>query len=154
LANFSAFRYRRPQCSSLSPELTLNRRSKTEFSGDRSTRPSGGASGSTMLDPTFLDAVVELIGKAPAGAPAKRAAVAASNRTALVSDLRSFGEDSVASAIEVAADESIWAIGQRAMQLAFSGENITRSLCLAAVERIEGQARPLARKRRKRARPS
>jgi len=107
-----------------------------------------------MLDPTFLDAVAELIGKGPARAPAKRAVVAASNRKALVSELRSFGEDSVASAIEVAADELIWAIGQRATQLAFSGENVPRSLCLAAVERIEGQARPLARKRRQRAKPS
>ncbi|HEV2270574.1 MAG TPA: hypothetical protein VGR92_14050 [Steroidobacteraceae bacterium] len=107
-----------------------------------------------MPDPTFLDAVVELIGKGPAEAPAAAVIAATSNRKVLVSELRAFGEDSVASAIEVAADEFIWAIGQRAMQLAFSGESIPRSLCLAAVEKVEGQARPLARKRRKRARPS
>jgi hypothetical protein len=99
----------------------------------------------------MLNAVVELISKGPAGAPIETAVAAASNRKALVSELRSFGEDSVASAIEAAADEIIWAIGQRALQIAFSGEKIHRSLCLAAVEKIEGKARPLARKRRKRA---
>src|SRR6185437_2270091 len=96
-------------------------RSKTRPSGGRPTQPFGGTLRSNALDPTFLDAVVEFIGKGPAGAPAE------------------------------AADEIIWAIAQRATQLAFSGENIPRSLCLAAVEKIEGQTRPLARKRRKRA---
>ena len=129
----------------------MNHRSKTRPSGGRPTQPFGGTLRSNALDPTFLDAVVEFIGKGPAGAPAEAAVVAASNRKMLVSELRSFGEDSVALAIEVAADEIIWAIAQRATQLAFSGENIPRSLCLAAVEKMEGQTRPLARKRRKRA---
>lgn len=132
----------------------MNRRSKTQPSGGRSTQPPGGTLLKSILDPTFLDAVAELIGKGPAGAPAEAVVAAASNRRVIVSELRAFGEDSVASAIEVATDEFIWAIGQRAVQLAFSGESIPRSLCLAAVEKIEGKARPLARKRRKRARPS
>lgn len=104
-----------------------------------------------MLDPTLLNAVVELVSKGPMGAPVEATVVTASNRKALVSELRSFGEDSVASAAEAASDEIIWTIGQRALQIAFSGESIPRSLCLAAVEKIEGQGRPLARKRRKRA---
>jgi hypothetical protein len=129
----------------------VNRKSKTLPASGRSTQPSGGTLRNKVLDPTFLNAVVELISKGPVGAPVEAAVVAATNRTALVSELRSFGEDSVASAIEGAADEIIWAIGQRAMQIALSGESIPRSLCLSAVEKIEGQARPLARKRRKRA---
>lgn len=107
--------------------------------------------GKSVVNPTFLNAVLELISKGPVGAPDEAAVVVASNRRAMVSELRSFGEDSVASAVEVAEDEIIWAIGQRAMQIALSRENIPRSLCLAAIENIEGRPRPLARKRRKRA---
>lgn len=128
----------------------MSRRNKAQPTRGRSTQPLGSTLGDSVLDPTLLNAVVELISKGPTGAPVEAAVVAASNRKLLVSELRSFGEDSVASAIEAAADEIIWAIGQRAMQIAFSGENIPRSLCLAAVEKIAGQARPLARKRRKR----
>lgn len=104
-----------------------------------------------MVDATFMNAVLEFISKGPQGAPAATAVVAASNRTTLAADLRSYGEDYVASALEAATDDTVLAIAQRAIQISFTGENIPRSLCLAAVETIEGQLRPLARKRRKRA---
>lgn len=105
-----------------------------------------------MIDATFMNALLEFISKGPQGAPADTAVVAASNRTALAADLRSYGEDSVASALEAATDDTVLSIAQRGIQISFTGENIPRSLCLAAVETIEGQFRPLARQRRKRAR--
>ena len=105
-----------------------------------------------MIDTTFMNAVLQFISKGPQGAPAATDVVAASNRTALAADLRSYGEDSVASALEAATDDTVLSIAQRGIQISFTGENIPRSLCLAAVETIEGRLRPLARKRRKRAR--
>lgn len=109
--------------------------------------------GHRKTDATFMNAVLEFMTKGPQAVPAATAVVATSNRKALAADLRSYGEDSVASALEAATDETVLSIAQRGIQISFVGENIPRSLCLAAVEIIEGQSRPLARKRRKRARP-
>jgi hypothetical protein len=73
------------------------------------------------------------------------------NRDALALYLRSYGEDSVAVAAEESSDSTVWEISKRGGGLMFSsGENIPRSLCLAAVEVIEREARPLARQTRRR----
>jgi hypothetical protein len=105
----------------------------------------------TGIDSRSLDAVLHLITKGPVAAPAAAAVVASSNRKAIAADLLRFGEDDVASAVKAASDGTIWAISKRGGEIALSGENIPRSLCLAAVEIIEGNSRPLARRRRKRA---
>lgn len=117
--------------------------------GGRPTRGKGTA-GHRVIDATYMKATIELMTKGPEADPAAAALVASANRKALAAYLRSFGEDSVASAVEAASDRTVWFIGQRGIQISFSGENIPRSLCLAAVEVIEGRSRSLARKRRKR----
>jgi hypothetical protein len=98
-----------------------------------------------------VSAAVELAANGPVAAPDAAALIAKSNRAGLAEQLRSFGEDSVASAVEAASDETIWRISKRGVEIAFSGENIPRSLCLASVEIIEGKPRALARRRRRRA---
>jgi hypothetical protein len=103
-----------------------------------------------VIDPAFLKVAMEFMSKGPVAAPAAAALVAASYRKAFAAELRRYGEDSVAAAVEASTDQTVLSIGPRGMQMAFSGENIPRALCLAAVEVIEGQPRPLARKRRKR----
>jgi len=104
------------------------------------------------LDPQVISDLLTQLAKGPAASTAPGPALLGSNRSGLASELRSFGEDAVALAVEAASDQTIWAISKRGGQLMFSsGENIPRSLCLAAVELIEGKARPLARKRRRRA---
>ena len=104
------------------------------------------------FDPQVLDDLMAHVAKGPAASTAPRPALLGSNRRGLALELRSYGEDALALAVEAASDETIWAISKRGGELMFSsGEKISRSLCLAAVELIEGNARPLARKRRRRA---
>lgn len=104
------------------------------------------------LDPQVI--IIDLLAHSAKGPAASipGQAIIRSNRSGLAFELRSYGEDAVALAVEAAPDKTIWAISKRGGELMFSlGENIPRSLCLAAVELIEGKARPLARKRRRRA---
>jgi hypothetical protein len=104
------------------------------------------------LDPQVTSDLLAHLAKGPAASFAPDQALIGSNRSGLALELRSYGEDAVALAVEAAPDQTIWAISKRGGELMFSsGENIPRSLCLAAVELIEGKARPLARKKRRRA---
>lgn len=79
-----------------------------------------------MIDATFMNALLEFISKGPQGAPAATAVVAASNRTALAADLRSYGEDSVASALEAATDDTVLSIAQRGIQIVAGGRKLHR----------------------------
>ena len=103
------------------------------------------------FDRQVLDDLMAHLAKGLAASTAPGPALLGSNRRGLALQLRSYGEDAIALAVEAASDETIWAISRRGGELMFSsGENIPRALCLAAVELIEGNARPLARKRRRR----
>ena len=100
---------------------------------------------------TDIRHIADVITKGPKDSPAAAAHVHKSNRKALAIDLRAFGEDSVASAVEAVSPAKLSEIHARGMRIAFTGANISHSLCLAAVEVLEGKPRALARKRRKRA---
>ena len=104
------------------------------------------------FDQQVLNDLMAHVAKGPLALTLPGTALLDANRRGLLLQLLSYGEDAVASAVEKASDETIWSISKRGGQLMLSsGENIQRSLCLAAVELIEGNARPLARKRRRRA---
>jgi hypothetical protein len=103
------------------------------------------------IDPEDFREALEIMSKGVNAPPALLAKMAISHRKLLAGELRRYGEDSVASAIEAAADRAVLSVAPRGIQIAFSGGSIPRSLCLAAVEVIEGKSRPFARTRRKRA---
>jgi hypothetical protein len=93
----------------------------------------GGILGNRVIDATFMNAVMEFMTKGRGAAPAATAIVTVSNRKAFSADLRSYGEDVVASALEAATDETGLSVAQRGVQISLAGENIPRSMCLAAV---------------------
>jgi hypothetical protein len=105
-----------------------------------------------VVDPQVLNDLLTFTSKRATDSTLPGPALLGSNRSAIALQLRSYGEDAIALAVEAASPETIWAIPKRGGQLMFSsGESIPRSLCLATVELIEGAARPLARKRRRHA---
>jgi len=88
----------------------------------------------------------------PDGSGPKPAGIqAAVTRNGLAAWLRSYGEDGVAAQVPKLSDSIMQRIFQRAGVLYLERNAYMRALCLAAVEVIEGQDRPLARKRRKNA---
>jgi len=70
-------------------------------------------------------------------------------RTTLARELRRYGEDRIASLVESLPPKRVKSIYGRHFKFASAGKHAYLSLCMAAVEEIEGNARPLARKRRK-----
>jgi hypothetical protein len=105
----------------------------------------------STIDPTFIANPLAYIANGNHVSNIPDAAVVGSNRKVLAQELRSYGEDAVALAVEVASDEEVWAICKRSGKLMLTSDNIPRALCLAAVEIIEGRSRPLARRVRRRA---
>ena len=101
------------------------------------------------LKPQELHDIVEIVTKGSIAAPATLARAAANRRAALVRELKRYGEDAVASSVEALPDDRVDSIHNKGMAIAFTGFHIPMSLCLAAVEEIEGASRPLVRKRRK-----
>ena len=77
--------------------------------------------------------------------------MATATRQQLVIGLRAFGEDAVAARVSSLSDADMRKLYQRAGSTYLTQNGYVRSLCLAAIEVVEGQSRPLARKRRKRA---
>jgi hypothetical protein len=98
--------------------------------------------------------IAEMLGVAlrNSSVPGKPGAVlAVSTRKDLAVDLRSFGEDAVASEVLALSDAQFHDLYEIAGAKYLKEGGIVRSLCLAAVELVEGRQRPLTRKRRKRA---
>ena len=93
--------------------------------------------------------VVEFVTKGADSSPAVLARALAAQRAMLASELRRYGEDEVALKVEKLPAAKIASIHNRGMAIAFTGLHIPMSLCLAAVEEVEGKSRPLAGKRRK-----
>lgn len=100
-------------------------------------------------NPQSFGDIVEVLTKGSHAGPEALARVANSRKAALVQELRRYGEDSVASKVEVLPNTKVDSIHRRGMTISLSGHPILLSLCLAAVEEIEGASRPLARRRRK-----
>ncbi|MDF2446662.1 MAG: hypothetical protein K0S46_1898 [Moraxellaceae bacterium] len=86
-------------------------------------------------------------------APKSRIPRVAATREAICEELRLFGEEAVADAIKVVPRHTLTSIFDLAGELHAKGSasSAGHSLCLAAVTIVEGKARPLARKRRRRA---
>jgi hypothetical protein len=99
--------------------------------------------------PQEVDDFVQLVTKGSRAPAAALARIADSQRSALAAELRRYGEDAVASQVELLPNARLNSIYARGMRIAFKGTMILTALCLAAVEEVEGSARPLARKRRK-----
>jgi hypothetical protein len=92
------------------------------------------------------------IALSPDGSGPKPAGIqAAVTRNVLAAWLRSYGEDRVAVQVPKLSDSIMQKIFQRGGVLYLERNAYMRALCLAAVEVIEGQVRPLALKRRKNA---
>jgi hypothetical protein len=70
-------------------------------------------------------------------------------QASLAADLRRFGEDAVAIKVESLSAVEIDSVHARGMKIAFAGTPLLKAVCLAAVQTVEGKARPLARKRRR-----
>ena len=88
----------------------------------------------------------------PDGSGPKPAGIQATvTRSVLAAWLRSYGEDHVAAQVPNLPDSIMQKIFQRGGDLYLARTAYMRALCLAAVEVIEGQVRPLARKKRKNA---
>jgi hypothetical protein len=101
------------------------------------------------LEPQELEDIVQFVtkgSKAPASALRR---IVEAQRAALAAELRRYGEDAVALKVESLPAARVESIHTRGMRIAFTGTKILAALCLAAVEEVEGLARPLARKRRK-----
>jgi hypothetical protein len=101
------------------------------------------------LKPQELNDIVQFITKGPKAPAASLARIVEAKRSSLAVELRRFGEDAVAVKVESmpAADiDSIHALG---MKIAFTGTPLLKAFCLAAVQTVEGESRPLARKRRR-----
>ena len=101
------------------------------------------------LKPQELHDVVQIITKGPKAPAASRARIAEAKRSSLAADLRRFGEDAVAVKVASLPAVDIDAIHARGMEIAFTGTPLLKAFCLAAVQTVEGKARPLARKRRR-----
>ena len=93
--------------------------------------------------------VVEIATKGSKGSSASLARLADAKRASLAAELRRFGEEAVATKVESLSAAKIDAIHAQGMQIAFTGTMLLKACCLAAVEAVEGAARPLARKRRR-----
>ena len=102
-----------------------------------------------MLKRSELSDVVHYVTNGPNSAPAVLARVTKAKRTALVGELRRYGEDAVATDVEALSDATIDSIHRHGMSIASTGIMIPLALCLAAIAEVEGVSRPLARKRRK-----
>ena len=67
---------------------------------------------------------------------------------ALCSDLVAYGEPDAATAIETMPLDQLFLIKELALKRLSGGGLISRAICLAAIEVLEGAPRPLRRKRR------
>ncbi len=101
------------------------------------------------LKPQEFDDVVQFVTKGSKAPTAALSRIAEAKRVALAAELRRYGEDVVASKVESLPAARVDAIHARGMRIAFTGMKVLAALCLAAVEEVEGSARPLARKRRR-----
>ena len=96
-----------------------------------------------------LDELLKLTLASATASTGKGRHILSTTRTALVADLRAFDEDSVADAIPKLSDSELSRLFERAGVIDQRENSSSRSLCLAAVEIVEGKKRPLARKRKK-----
>ena len=96
-----------------------------------------------------LNDVVQFITKGPNASAASLARIVEAKRSSLAADLRRFGEDAVAVKVESLTAVGIDSIHALGMKIAFAGTPLLKAFCLAAVQTVEGKARPLARKRRR-----
>jgi len=96
-----------------------------------------------------LNDVVQLITKGPKAPAASLARIVEAKRNSLAADLRRFGEDAVAVKVESLPAVDIDSIHALGMKIAFTGTPPFKASCLAAVQIVEGKARPLARRRRR-----
>jgi len=101
------------------------------------------------LKPQELHDVVQFITKGPKAPAGTLARIVEAKRASLAADLRRFGEDAVAVKVESLSAVEIDSIHARGMKVAFAGTPLLKAFCLAAVQTVEGKARPLARKRRR-----
>ena len=115
----------------------------------RSTRALGGRVRRRALRRQEIDDFIQVVTKAATTSPDVLEREAKAKRTSLASELRRYGEDGIASRVEALPPEVVDSIQRRAMTIAYSGKHFYLSMCLAAVEQVEGVARPLARRRRK-----
>jgi hypothetical protein len=96
-----------------------------------------------------LHDVVQFITKGPRAPAPTRARIVEAKQASLAADLRRFGEDAVAIKVESLSAVEIDSVHARGMKIAFAGTPLLKAVCLAAVQTVEGKARPLARKRRR-----
>jgi len=101
------------------------------------------------LKPQELHDVVKIVTKGPKASASTLARIVEAKRSSLAAALRRFGEDAVATKVESLPAATIDAIHAQGMKIAFAGTMLLKAFCLAAVEAVEGEARPLARKRRR-----
>lgn len=71
------------------------------------------------------------------------------SRELLQADLRTYGEEELASRVPYLDDAAMRRIGEVALPHACTGMLIAKALALAAVEVLEGASRPLKRGRRR-----
>ena len=101
------------------------------------------------LKPQELHDVVKFITKGPKAPAASLARIIEAKRVSLAADLRRFDEEAVAVKVEALSAADIDSIHARGMKIAFTGTPLLKAFCLAAVQTVEGRARPLARRRRR-----
>jgi hypothetical protein len=115
----------------------------------RSTRTLGGRLRRRAVTQQEIDDLVQIITKGANAAPDVLARAENARRTTLARELRRYGEDRIASLVESLPSKRVESIYGQHFKFAYAGKHAYLSLCMAAVEEIEGNARPLARKRRK-----
>jgi hypothetical protein len=101
------------------------------------------------LKPQELHDVVQFITKGPKAPAVSLARIVEAKRSSLAADLRRFGEEVVAAKVESLPAVDIDSIHALGMKIAYTGTPLLKAFCLAAVQTVEGKARPLARKRRR-----
>jgi hypothetical protein len=103
------------------------------------------------LNPQEIHDVVEIITKGPKASVSTLVRIVETKRASLAAELRRYGEETVATKVESLPAASVDAIYAQGMKIAFTGTGtmLLKAFCLAAVEAVEGTARPLARKRRR-----